>query len=140
MKASRSIACGAGRPHLGAVAALACAHGSRRRERGVLSTAGRSHDPANVEHHPGKVIWADLVTPDLAASERFYGGLFGWTFQDIRVGNAAYAVATLGGHPVAGLFQKSIPAGEHRQPAWLTFIAVRNLEEARSEALAHGAK
>lgn len=97
-------------------------------------------DPANVEHHPGKVIWADLITPDLAASKRFYGGLFGWSFQDIRVGNAAYAVATLGGHPVAGLFEKSVRAGEHRQPAWLTFIAVRNLEQARSEALAHGAK
>jgi hypothetical protein len=97
-------------------------------------------DPANVEHHPGKVIWADLITPDLAASKRFYGGLFGWSFQDLRVGNSAYAIATLGGHPVAGLFEKSIPTGEHRQPAWLTFIAVRNLEQARSEALAHGAK
>jgi predicted enzyme related to lactoylglutathione lyase len=97
-------------------------------------------DPADAEHHPGKIIWADLITPDLAASKRFYGGLFGWSFQDIRVGNSAYAVATLGGHPVAGLFEKSIPTGEHRQPAWLTFIAVRNLEQARSEALAHGAK
>jgi predicted enzyme related to lactoylglutathione lyase len=97
-------------------------------------------DPANVEHHPGKVIWADLITPDLAASKRFYGGLFGWTFQDIRVGNSEYAVATLGGHPVAGLFEKPLPTGEHRQPAWLTFIAVRNLEQARSEALSHGAK
>jgi hypothetical protein len=97
-------------------------------------------DPANVEHHPGKVIWADLITPDLAASKRFYGGLFGWSFQDLRVGNSAYAIATLGGHPVAGLFEKSIPTGEHRQPAWLTFMAVRNLEQARSEALAHGAK
>ena len=97
-------------------------------------------DSANVEHHPGKVIWADLITPDLAASKRFYGGLFGWSFQDIRAGHSAYAVATLGGHPVAGLFEKSIPTGEHRQPAWLTFIAVRNLEQARSEALAHGAK
>ncbi|MGD0493523.1 MAG: VOC family protein [Steroidobacteraceae bacterium] len=97
-------------------------------------------DSPSAEHHPGKVIWADLVTPDLAGAERFYGGLFGWTFQDIRVGNSIYAVATLGGHPIAGIFQKPIPAGEHRQPAWLTFIAVRSVEEARTEALAHGAK
>lgn len=97
-------------------------------------------DTSSVEHHPGKVIWADLITPDLAAAKRFYGGLFGWTFQDIRLGNSDYAVATLGGHPVAGIFEKPIPPGEHRQPAWLTFIAVRNLEQARSEALSHGAK
>lgn len=98
------------------------------------------NDTAAIEHHPGKVIWADLVTPDLAAAERFYGGLFGWTFQDIRAGDFDYAVATLGGHPVAGMFQKPIPAGQHRQPAWLTFIAVRNVEEASREALSHGAK
>jgi predicted enzyme related to lactoylglutathione lyase len=97
-------------------------------------------DSATQEHHPGKVIWTDLVTPDLAAAERFYGGLFGWAFQDMHVGHSQYAVATLVGHPIAGIFEKPIPSGEHRQPAWLTFIAVRDLEEARREALSHGAK
>src|SRR5580765_8497591 len=31
---------------------------------------------------PGKFVWADLVTDDVAAAQKFYGGLFGWTFQD----------------------------------------------------------
>jgi hypothetical protein len=97
-------------------------------------------DSATMEHHPGKIVWADLVTPDLETAERFYGGLFGWTFQDIRAGDSEYAIATVGGHPVAGIFKKAIPAGEHRQPAWLTFIAVRDVEQARREALSHGAK
>ena len=97
-------------------------------------------DASSVEHHPGKVIWADLITPDLAAAKRFYGALFGWTFRDLSIGNSDYAVATLGGHPVAGILEKSIPPNEHRQPAWLTFIAVRNLEQARSAARSQGAK
>jgi predicted enzyme related to lactoylglutathione lyase len=97
-------------------------------------------DSSTVEHHPGKIVWADLVTPDLAAAEKFYGGLFGWSFRDIRAGDAEYAVATVGGHPVAGLFKKALPAGEQRQPAWLTFIAVRDFGKARREALSHGAK
>ena len=56
-------------------------------------------NPASTEHHPGKAIWADLVTPDLGAAERFYGGLFGWTFQTIPGGDTQYAVyvATYGG-------------------------------------------
>ena len=29
----------------------------------------------------GKAIWHDLVTDDPAAAERFYEGLFGWSFQ-----------------------------------------------------------
>ncbi len=98
------------------------------------------NSPASPEHHVGKVIWADLVTPDLAAAERFYGGLFGWTFQSIHTGESEYAVALANGHPVGGLFQRPIPVGEHRQSAWLTFIAVRDVEVAKRAALSGGAK
>jgi hypothetical protein len=35
--------------------------------------------PASSDHHEGKVIWADLVTPDVAGAKRFYGELLGWT-------------------------------------------------------------
>jgi predicted enzyme related to lactoylglutathione lyase len=98
------------------------------------------NSPASTEHHVGKVVWADLVTPDLGAAERFYGGLFGWTFQTIHTGKSDYAVALANGRPVGGLFLKTIPAGEHRQSAWLTFIAVRDVDSARRAALAHGAK
>jgi hypothetical protein len=96
--------------------------------------------PPSAEHHVGKVVWADLVTPDLAAAERFYGGLLGWTFQSIHTGNSEYAVALDDGRPVGGLFHKPIPAGEHRQSAWLTFIAVRDVDAAERTALARGAK
>jgi uncharacterized protein len=98
------------------------------------------NSPPSSEHHVGKVVWADLVTPDLAAAERFYGGLFGWTFQSIRAGNSDYAVAMADGRPVGGLFQKSIAAGEHQQSAWLTFISVRDVDAAKRAALTHGAK
>jgi predicted enzyme related to lactoylglutathione lyase len=95
--------------------------------------------PASTEHHVGKVVWADLVTPDLAAAERFYGGLLGWTFQSIHAGDSDYALALANGHPVGGLFQKPLRAGE-QQPAWLTFIAVRDVDANLRIALAQGAK
>jgi uncharacterized protein len=97
-------------------------------------------NPASTEHHPGKIIWADLVTPNLGAAESFYAGLFGWTFQTLHTGDSDYAVALLDGQPIAGLLQKAMPAGEHRQVAWLTFIAVRDVDAARAIALQHGAK
>jgi predicted enzyme related to lactoylglutathione lyase len=96
--------------------------------------------PATAEHHVGKVIWADLATPDLAAAKRFYSGLFGWTFRDIHFGKTEYAVASLDGQPVGGLVQRAAPSGELKQPAWLTFIAVRDVDAAQKIALAHGAK
>jgi predicted enzyme related to lactoylglutathione lyase len=96
--------------------------------------------PATHEYHVGKVIFLELVTPDLAAAERFYGGVFGWTFRDINVGRTAYAEAMLGNEPVAELLRKTLPAGEHLQPAWLTYFAVRDVDAATQTAVQHGAK
>ena len=95
--------------------------------------------PASGEHHVGKVVWADLVTPDLDAAKRFYGALFGWTFRDVP-GDRNYALALLDGEPVAGLFQRALPTGQSKQPAWLTFIAVRDVDAAQQVALQQGGK
>lgn len=97
-------------------------------------------DPASPEHHVGKVIFVELVTPDLAAAKRFYGGLFGWTFRDIDANGTPYAEATLNGDPVGGLLQRTIPAGEQRQPAWLSYFAVRDVDAAEHAAQQQGAK
>jgi Predicted enzyme related to lactoylglutathione lyase len=69
-------------------------------------------EPASQEHHVGKVIFVELVTPDLAAAKQFYAGLFGWTFRDIQAGGTKYAEASLDGRPVAGLIHKDVPAGK----------------------------
>jgi uncharacterized protein len=95
--------------------------------------------PPSGEHHIGKAVWADLVTPDLDSAKRFYGGLFGWTFRDVP-GDRNYALALLDGEPVAGLVQKARPAGQSVQPAWLTFLAVRDVDAAQQAALQHGGK
>jgi predicted enzyme related to lactoylglutathione lyase len=95
--------------------------------------------PATQERHVGKVVLVELVTPDLAAAERFYGGLFGWTFRDLKVGPTEYAEASLDGHIVAGLARKEIPPGERRQPSWLSFIAARDVDATEKMALENGA-
>ncbi len=97
-------------------------------------------EPASHEHHVGKVIFVELITPDLSAAKQFYTGLFGWTFRDIQSGGRQYAEAFHDGRPVAGLLQKQIPPGKHRQPAWLSFFAVRDADDAEKIALRHGAK
>jgi predicted enzyme related to lactoylglutathione lyase len=98
------------------------------------------NSPASGEHHAGKMIWADLTTPDLAAAEKFYGGLFGWTFQRIRAGDVNYAVALLDGRPIGGMIEKTIPAGQHQQSVWLTFLAANDIDGVKKLAVSHGAK
>ena len=97
-------------------------------------------EPANAEHHVGKVIWVDLATPNLASAKKFYSGLFGWTFRDIHTGKTDYSVASLGDRPVAGLVHRLVPPAEPKRPAWLAFVSVRDVDAAQRNALEHGAK
>ena len=97
-------------------------------------------DPASQEHHVGKVIFIELVTPDLAAAKTFYGGLFGWTFRDLQAAGTEYAQASLDGDPVAGLIYRPLPAGGNRRPAWLSFFSVLDVDATTQIALQHGAK
>lgn len=90
--------------------------------------------------HPGKVVWAELTTTHLAADQAFYGGLFGWTFQDFHTGNSDYAVALLQGAPIAGLIQRSGTSGQQQRAAWLTFISVRSVHATSRKIIAHGGR
>ena len=96
--------------------------------------------PPSPEHHVGKVIWVDLVTPDLGRAKLFYAGLFGWTFRDVHTGETDYSVALLDGRPVGGLVQRAAAPGRPRQPAWLTFIAVPDVDVAKRIAIERGAR
>lgn len=114
--------------------AAALAHGADRLKLPPLIS------PPSSEHHPGKVIWAELVTPDLGSARRFYGELLGWTFQDVPGARIPYAIALQNGEPVAGLVQPRSARSGRRQPYWLPFIAASNVESLRGQAVAHGAR
>ena len=97
-------------------------------------------DPATAQHLAGKVIWLDLVAPQLDSVERFYSGLLGWSFRTTQIGGRNYATAWLDGQPVAGLVQRAPPPGGRRRPVWLTFLSVNDVDAAKRLALQHGAK
>src|SRR5580704_13811163 len=37
----------------------------------------------SAQHHVGKVVWVELITPDLARAEAFYAGLLNWSFEKL---------------------------------------------------------
>jgi len=96
--------------------------------------------PASQEHHVGKAIFVELITPDINSAKQFYSALFGWTYTDTNAGDTTYSQASLDGRAVAGIIQHTLPAGENKQPAWLSFFSVSDVDVAKKTALAHGAK
>jgi len=76
---------------------------------------------------PGVPCWVDTQQPDRDAALRFYGAVFGWSFENhLQRGDRAYDLATLDGRVVA-----AIGSGPSDTTAtWTTYIGVDDVEAA----------
>jgi predicted enzyme related to lactoylglutathione lyase len=107
----------------------------------LLTVAGAPHPVAaqgGESPSTGRTSWHDLVTRDLETSRKFLAEVFGWSFGETQSGKKLdYAVASLDGHPVAGLAQAKETGGNTSQ--WLTYVTVPDLDAAITAATAGGA-
>ncbi|MEV6313704.1 VOC family protein [Streptomyces sp. NPDC051776] len=75
----------------------------------------------------GVPCWVDAMVPDPEAGKRFYGELFGWTFQEGEEKYGYYARAFHDGRGVAAL----MPKPDGRMPTvWNLYFATRDAEAA----------
>jgi predicted enzyme related to lactoylglutathione lyase len=82
---------------------------------GASSSGGESPDGAAFPE--GVPCWIDAQLPDVAAGKRFYGGLFGWDFEEAH---DSTMWALLDGEPVAALVHKR----DGRMPTvWTVYLA-----------------
>jgi uncharacterized protein len=87
---------------------------------------------------PGVPCWVDTSQPDPEAAVAFYGGLFGWDFEDVMPADApgSYFIARLRGGDVAAV--SSPPEGAPAMAAWNTYIWVDSADDAAAKALEAG--
>lgn len=106
----------------------------------------------------GVTSWIDTEQRDLEAAQRFYGGLFGWTFTEATPPGAPvrYVVAQRDGLDVAGLSGQAGPGAstvagaqdegavdEGRQGSsstWNTYVAVSDADAAAARVRASGGR
>ncbi|MDR3080229.1 MAG: VOC family protein [Streptomyces sp.] len=73
--------------------------------------------PEGAAFPEGVPCWIDVLLPDIEAGRRFYGELFGWTFEEAH-GSSVWA--HLDGRPVAAL----VPKRDGRMPTvWTVYFA-----------------
>jgi predicted enzyme related to lactoylglutathione lyase len=93
--------------------------------------------PERTEYAPGTPSWTDLASPDLDASQRFYGSLFGWEFEGQDTGDAEnpYVMARQNGKDVAGMMRLTpdMQAGG-MPPVWSTYVTVTDVEASAAKA------
>jgi predicted enzyme related to lactoylglutathione lyase len=76
----------------------------------------------------GVPAWIDTTQPDVDAALAFYGGLFGWQFDERGTDDDRYAVATLDGKTVAAIASPGV--GRPDTPGWTTYVTVDSADEA----------
>ena len=89
----------------------------------------------------GRFCWVELQTKDPAAARKFYGELFGWTYDEMPMPQGTYAMARVGGKLVAGLM--ALPAEAAKlgvPPNWGSYVAVSDVKASTDVAAQLGAK
>ncbi len=123
-------------PGLAAIVLLALTAGCTTTE--SPDTGGMAFSP---EPLVGKVVWNDLITEDLAAARRFYGGLFGWRFEHAQAeGGREYTLARAGDVFVAGLVPVAHRPDDQPLSRWLPYLSVADVDQAVGRATAAGGR
>lgn len=89
---------------------------------------------------PGVPCWIDTAQPDPEEATRFYGGLFGWQFEQVMPPDSGsrYYVARLRDGSVAGI--GSQPEGGPHDTAWDTYVRVEDADETAARVRAAGGR
>src|SRR5262245_60449072 len=87
---------------------------------------------------PGVPCWIDTNQPEPDAAMAFYGGLFGWEFEDVMPEDAPghYYIGRIRGGDVAAV--SSIPEGAPPVPVWNTYVWVDDADASAAAARAAG--
>lgn len=89
--------------------------------------------PAVSSHPPGSFCWIELATSDAAAARAFYTQLFGWSVNEIPMGEmGTYSIFQHGGRDCAAMYQSG--PGEGIPPNWLSYVAVKDADASAAQA------
>jgi predicted enzyme related to lactoylglutathione lyase len=90
------------------------------------------------KHQHGTFSWMELATTNADAAKKFYGGLFGWAFDDMPAGpGMIYSMAKLGDKFVGALYKMGTEmAGT--PPHWAAYVSVDNVDDTAKKVVANG--
>ncbi|MGW2649173.1 VOC family protein [Streptomyces sp. NPDC001393] len=90
-------------------------------------TEAREPAGPHARRAPGTPCWVSLMAHGLAATEEFYGELFGWEFRPGPQQLGPYVRALLDGHEVAGMGQ--LPPDRRLPIAWTPYLASDDVDQ-----------
>lgn len=83
-----------------------------------------NHIGAQVVNEHGALSWNELNAKDVDTAKKFYGEVFGWSFEDVPMPNMTYSLAKAGERNTGGIMPMVGPQWEGVPPHWMTYFAV----------------
>lgn len=87
-------------------------------------------DPPSDKRYPGRWVWHELLTDDVAAAKRFYGSVFGWTFDTIGKGSRTYTLVRHDGRAIAGIVARASGGDAGPGGQWVGLMSVPDVDTA----------
>jgi hypothetical protein len=100
-------------------------------------------DPPTGQYTPGRWVWGDLVTSDVAVAAEFYGKVFGWTFETYggEDDRDTYTLALADGLPIGGMvFDERAMKDDVPSARWIGLISVEDVPAAADAVTKGGGK
>ena len=81
--------------------------------------------------YPGRFVWYELITTDVAAAKVFYADVVGWGTQDASTPDFTYTLLTAGTTPVGGVTELPEVARQRgATPRWAGYVGVKDIDAA----------
>jgi uncharacterized protein len=100
-------------------------------------------DPPTQQKHPGRWVWAELLTRDVATAAEFYGKVFDWKFETYGPKDDAktYTLVVANGTPIGGMvFSNTRDRSMKRDARWVGLVSVADVEAVVGRVTAVGGK
>ena len=95
----------------------------------------KNHIGAQLVNVPNTLVWNELATRDVAASQAFYEAVFGWTNESDESG---YVMFRNNGRMQAGMLAMNEAFGDDVPPNWAVYFLVEDINASSQKAKALG--
>jgi len=86
---------------------------------------------------PNPFVHLELNSTDVEKSKAFYGKLFNWTLEDLKIGDLDYTMIKVGKGTGGGMMKQLMPGAPS---SWLAYVEVDDIKAATAKAESLGAK